>query len=410
MKAINKRPKRKRGVRGLGTIVYRPEKGAKPWEIRIRYTHPTTKKRVTKAKFYATEAEAHTARPMLATKYAPGALDRMEDVTLAAYLAVWLGAKKRKWAPGTYRTQENYVRLHILGENSRLGAIELRALTEGDVTHFLNEMQDRNVGAPTRAAVLTTLKSALGDAEDRYTTTNAAKFVEAPKVEKSQKEVLTIAQARRLLEVSDQQPMGSLIRFMLDTGCRLSEAFALTWDDVRENHVIISTSLAKNHDGEMYRGPTKTGDTRHIILEPDTMRALKRLDRTKKTWQNVVWSDGSDKPLNKDTFRKRIAVPMFKAAKLPSGFTLHGLRHTAATLQFQNGADIATVKARGGWTTDRILLGIYAHATTEGQRKLVDTMAEAKQDPKNFEVVTYLGRAVTGEDGKPVKVPRKSKS
>jgi integrase len=58
----------------------------------------------------------------------------------------------------------------------------------------------------------------------------------------------------------------------------------------------------------------------------------------------------------------------------PEELTFHGLRHAAATSWVAAGIDLRTAQHRLGHATPRLVLELYAHATTEADRAAADLM------------------------------------
>ncbi len=69
----------------------------------------------------------------------------------------------------------------------------------------------------------------------------------------------------------------------------------------------------------------------------------------------------------------RVWVPAVRRANL-EGLTFHGLRHAAATAWVAAGVDLRTAQHRLGHATPRLVLELYAHATTEADRAAADLM------------------------------------
>ncbi len=76
-------------------------------------------------------------------------------------------------------------------------------------------------------------------------------------------------------------------------------------------------------------------------------------------------------PLRYSLFRSRIWVPAVRRAKL-DGLTFHSLRHAAAAARVAAGVDPRTAQHRLGHATPRLVLELYAHATTEADRAAAD--------------------------------------
>ena len=69
-------------------------------------------------------------------------------------------------------------------------------------------------------------------------------------------------------------------------------------------------------------------------------------------------------------------------AGLGSRYTLHGLRHTAATWMLAAGSDVKTVQRLLGHSEATILLRSYAHEIEGRDRKAVNTIEAALQPPR----------------------------
>lgn len=77
--------------------------------------------------------------------------------------------------------------------------------------------------------------------------------------------------------------------------------------------------------------------------------------------------------LNKDVFRNRVWRPAMRAAGIPSTFTWHDLRHSAATHMLDAGADLYTVCDVLGHSDFRTTQR-YAHVRDERRRAAVERL------------------------------------
>lgn len=64
-----------------------------------------------------------------------------------------------------------------------------------------------------------------------------------------------------------------------------------------------------------------------------------------------------------------------KALLLPD-ITLHGLRHTSATLLISGHVDVRTVSARLGHSQTSTTMNIYAHALKQSDKKAADKLED----------------------------------
>lgn len=146
--------------------------------------------------------------------------------------------------------------------------------------------------------------------------------------ERRREKILTPAEEIRLLDACDshpyRKPLKPLLIFLLDTGCRKSEALKLCWRSVCFNSRIITIEGMT----------TKTLKTRQVMI---TERVFAEL--------SALW-EASSMDLNERVFgitnnvRKSFAsaceVAGIKHGGI-DGLTLHSLRHTAATRLVQGG-------------------------------------------------------------------------
>lgn len=140
--------------------------------------------------------------------------------------------------------------------------------------------------------------------------------------ERRRERILMVDEERRLLEACDSHPyrkhLKSLLIFLLDTGCRKSEALKLRW------RCVCFTSRIVTIEGMT----TKTLKTRQVAM---TTRLCQEL--------NTLWAASTGEPDAPvfgiaDNVRKSFAsaceVAGIKHGGV-DGVTLHSLRHTAAT-------------------------------------------------------------------------------
>jgi len=85
---------RKRSPKGLGVV---RERVNGTWEARVSW-HKPSGKRTYRSAVRKTEKAATLALVDLRAKYAPGSVDRTEDVPFEAFLKAWLAANERRWA------------------------------------------------------------------------------------------------------------------------------------------------------------------------------------------------------------------------------------------------------------------------------------------------------------------------
>lgn len=177
-----------------------------------------------------------------------------------------------------------------------------------------------------------------------------------------------------------------LFRLLAYSGMRIGELLALTWDDIdlEASTVSITKTLSKVKAGHTKIDETKTKAGHRIIsLDATTINILASYKREQsKELFSLGVLNTLPKPLpvfdKSLTIRKKNPGKRFNRPNdiaryleyiykdMPKDFkhiTLHGFRHTHATLLIESGANIKAVQQRLGHANINMTLGIYAHAT-----------------------------------------------
>jgi integrase len=181
--------------------------------------------------------------------------------------------------------------------------------------------------------------------------------------------VLTEAQLHELadvaLEVHDEYgpTMRAMILFSGFVGLRLGQLFALTWEDISGDEVkLIAQKRAPAHIA--------------IIAEPalDALRAMpRRVDLP------FVFTGRAGLPLKRGAHR--LAWEPVRIAAGRPDFPWHGLRHTAATLMLERGADHEAVRIQLGHTSVREVQQTYGHPDHERARERLRLVFDKRVTP-----------------------------
>lgn len=158
--------------------------------------------------------------------------------------------------------------------------------------------------------------------------------------------------------------------FLLNTGCRIGEAGALTPADITKNGIQISRTITRTEVGGYEIGSdTKTAaGRRYIPLSDDAKRALdqqKSVNRLIRGIKVVEMNAPIFTTLNGGLLKSSNVNydihKICKKAKIEK-FSVHGFRDTFATRCVESGMQVKMLQEILGHTDVSMTLGLYAHA------------------------------------------------
>ncbi|KRK48131.1 bacteriophage integrase [Secundilactobacillus kimchicus JCM 15530] len=179
----------------------------------------------------------------------------------------------------------------------------------------------------------------------------------------------------------------SLFRVLAFAGIRRGECLALTWNDISfsKSTMRINKTLTQGVRGETIVQPPKTiAGNREIALDATTLTYLKRWRALQKKHYlmlgyNTLKNGQLVFATSKNTF-KSLNTPakwlnsIIKKHGLKK-MTVHGFRHTSASLLFMAGATIKEVQTRLGHDDAETTLNVYTHVTKQMDNQTAEKLA-----------------------------------
>lgn len=169
----------------------------------------------------------------------------------------------------------------------------------------------------------------------------------------------------------------AFFRLLAFTGMRKSEVLALQWKDVNlfNQKLTIGKTLATDEfDQIVVQEPKTASSQRTIRLDRKTVKILDQWRANQKEWYFKFGYNTSSE--DQFLFTNKFNALYYPQApndwlynilekyELPK-ITLHGFRHTHASLLFESGASIKEVQERLGHKDVKTTMNIYAHVTPE---------------------------------------------
>lgn len=204
--------------------------------------------------------------------------------------------------------------------------------------------------------------------------------VTPPKVGRAEVEFLTLEQAKTLYERvgCEDSLFCSFVRIAMLTGLRRSEMLGLTWGAIdferREMHVSAAVVYVPGV-GLVQKDPKTDRSVRTIYLTDGLLEELDGLllrrnalfPSSQINSQEYIFVAPNGVLLHPDTISGYYRDFIARNPDLPN-VTLHGLRHTAATLMLYNGVDIETVSRVLGHASSTTTSNYYLHSADESKR------------------------------------------
>jgi integrase len=169
--------------------------------------------------------------------------------------------------------------------------------------------------------------------------------------------------------------------FTATSGARRGEVLGLRWSDIdfQRGTAAMFNQLTTDHDHQVvFKQATKTGGGHTIHLDPATIGLLRQwrdLQNDEKTLLGATYQDNDyifcledgthyhPERFSREFLRKQLRYnETHPDAALPR-LTIHGLRHTWATIALNNNVHLKVVSDRLNHSTTHITAEVYSHVT-----------------------------------------------
>lgn len=308
--------------------------------------------------------------------------------TVADWVGFWLETYKKGLVKPT--TYDMYYGAYVRYIKPIIGHYKLDALSPINVQKFVNDLGEKSLhkdGGLSESSIKKILIT-LSQAFDKAITLNMifknpCEDIHIPKKEKRKATAFTKEEQQVFLSFcTGKNSYENLFIFAFNTGMRLGELMALTWDDIHDNAVTISKNLTvvNNYDPAIKTktktliNSTKTEHSNRIIpLSKEAANVIKRQMENNENNSPFVFYSAAGTPLIKRNIY-RTFNNILKRADIKSPVTIHSMRHSFATRLLEKGADIKTVSNLLGHKSIKITLDIYSHVSPDLKVKTISLL------------------------------------
>lgn len=207
-----------------------------------------------------------------------------------------------------------------------------------------------------------------------------------PQKEKKKVDFLPPKDAQRFVTALESEPLywKCMLNVLISTGLRRGECVGLQWGDIDSETMTLSisrnVSVDRNAPKKYHVGNPKTAEsTREVPITPRVYGLLMSLKREQEAkYQASLMPSAfifcrSDNPYAPcyPTEPTRYVSKFIKRHNLPN-VSPHDLRHTAATLALESGANLKQVQELLGHRDEATTMQFYAGVTDEAKRRTVE--------------------------------------
>lgn len=356
------------------------------WEGRLRTGFYSNGKTVYKSIYGKTYSEVKSKMYLAKNNSLGDNPCRRKEFTFGEIITLWSNINRVKHRGTTEAKYDYLIKKHILPE---LGNFNISNITN----YVLNDFMERKLkcgrldrkGGLSKSyvrSIMIIINSALEFAVNEQICKPLKTVVYKPSPEKKKLTILSVMEQQKLegnlIKRLDATSVGILIS--LNTGLRIGEVCALSWEDIDfENRVIhVGATIIRIKDDNPISGMA----TKLMLSRPKTSSSIrdipissKLFDILKKAYYKAqskyVVSDNSSFTSPR-TYEYRFHKILNEYEITPVNY--HALRHTFATRCIEAGMDVKTLSEILGHSNVSITLNTYVHSSMDLKRKQIEKL------------------------------------
>ncbi|WP_282926869.1 site-specific integrase [Helcococcus kunzii] len=327
---------------------YKDEKTGK-WFVVTRYKDYNGNNKQTTKRGFKTQREAKEyERDFLLN------LSNQPDMPFNILVDKYLESVKPKIRTRTYKTKVTRFKRALKYFNDK----PINTITNKNVDDYINTLLLDNLATETIKNYKKELSTLFNFAIKHYNLpgnpTHNLGQIYNPNEQAKEYNIWTLEDYVQAIDKITDIDFKTLVNLLYWSGIRIGEALALKWTDIdfTNNMVKINKSYTKI-DGKEIIAPTKTYNTRDIMLPDTTINQLKEFKQATYNLNNRLFNKTNENYLKR---LKRLAIEN----NLPI-ITIHDLRHSHASYLLSNKINIVLISKRLGHKDVTTTLNTYSH-------------------------------------------------
>lgn len=373
----------KRRQNGEGTIYQRPN-GLWVCEITLGYDkdNKRQKKTVSSMNLDKLKKKINDLKYLNDRKM----LDAPDNIKLSEWLDFWLETyKKGQVKPTTYDMYYGVVSRYI---KPNLGHYELNKINQIILQQTINKIADGGMSTSYLKQIKITLAQAFKKAiELNKIYKNPCDGLVIPQKLPRERVAFTVDEQKRFLTEcnNSKSTYHNMFIFAFNTGMRLGEIQALTWDDLIDNDTAVSIGKtlvtvreyderAEKRQRTIIGSSAKTDSSKRTVPlnKKAKLAVLNQRENNDKNSPFIFYSLSGTPVQKRNIYREFGKIK--NNAKITSDVTFHSMRHSFATRLIEKGADIKTVSELLGHKSIQITLDIYGHVSGDLKNKTISLL------------------------------------
>lgn len=346
------------------------QKRGKSWQYTISRTVNGKQQPIRKGGF-RTKKEAAIAAAEIEAEMRKGVVPNLTPIPLVDYFESWLKIYKTNIANNTlerYKTTKKTIKDYFTDT-------PIQNINKREYQEFLNKYGETHAKASTRKLnthIRACVKSAIEEGLIRVDFTRGS-VLTGEKGKRAEEKHLNYDESKRLLKYLidnlDKGEMYYLLLLGLTSGMRFGEMVGLTRKDFDFIHNTISITKTWGYNNKMPEGfgPTKNVQSiRKIKMDKDTMKIFDKWFKSipDNILRLVFYSQSSKYKVISNTGVNKAFKKILNDLGIDQ-ISIHGLRHTHASVLIYEGASINYVSERLGHGDLETTMNTYSHVIKE---------------------------------------------
>jgi len=371
---------------------YTNKKGEKLWMYRHKYEDIFGNRREKKKSSFETEGAALKALLKVKSDLLNGNEKQVEKdkMTVAQWMDIWYETHKNEWKEPTQNQRAFIIDTYI---KPFLGNKVLIDLDKSAYKlSFINALLAKGFKPSTIGLYHTMFKTAVNAAvDDEFIPRNRFNKIVIPQDDEEDEDedidgnYLSAEELNKLLDFSEEHSNLTNYNLMLTlayTGLRKGEALGLQWNEVDFKAKTIR--VRRTRDQTSVRPPKTKNSYRTIPVDDIVFSQLKKY----KVWckkhllrkgkhlkdEDFVFISTQGNPITNSTVNRNFKN-LIEKGNLKS-ITVHGLRHTHATILLNRGTPTKVIADRLG-NTPKMIDEVYGHVLEESKDQTVKVFSES---------------------------------